>query len=564
MVTNGARDPMLRRETPASRPSWRTRARGPLLLVATAAAPMLLVLAVEVVLRFAGVGDVDPARASRLRYQHVFLPMMEAAERPDGAPVLATADGRLPYQAVLREKPPNGLRVFVVGGSAAAGLGFGPNVTFARQLERMLIAAAPDREVEVVNLGIVALASRQVRLIVDDVCRRCEPDLVVVYCGNNEYLELHASRFAEVRGGGGRLLRRLTDSNLVRWIGRVARDDADRARGSMTVADMAVADARVSESEIIETVRVTDAERAAVADAYEENLAAMVASARASGTSILLMTVASNWRWRGRDDLPADVLARLLAVPDGVDGSGTELLAELDAGLAAAPPHERHEWHFQRAVALEHRGRHEAAREAYRSSMNEDPHLRRATDDLARRVRAVGAKQSVPVFDTIEYLATSATDGIVGFEVFYDYVHFTPRGCLLVAAALFDRLQADGTIQSSERFAPDRHVADELAWLDRVDRDPLAIDRWLGVGDDVSRVHDRDLWKHQRWLKELDQRLAANPQDFDALVWRANADFLLAGGFAGAKAGYEAALAIDPTHPVVRDNLVKLITTRRP
>ncbi len=69
----------------------------------------------------------------------------------------SAGDVRLPYQTIRQDKPENALRIFTFGGSATAGLGYSPNVTFARHLERLLEMAQPDRVVEVVNLGIVAL-----------------------------------------------------------------------------------------------------------------------------------------------------------------------------------------------------------------------------------------------------------------------------------------------------------------------------------------------------------------------------------------------------------------------
>ena len=85
-----------------------------------------------------------------------------------------------------------------LGGSSTAGLGYSPNVTFARYLERMARAALPGARVEVLNLGIVALATKQEKLLVAEVCRNYDPDVVIVYAGNNEFLEIHAQKYAEV------------------------------------------------------------------------------------------------------------------------------------------------------------------------------------------------------------------------------------------------------------------------------------------------------------------------------------------------------------------------------
>ena len=109
-----------------------------LMLLGSVLMSVLLILALEGVLRLVGLGAPDAAHASRLKYQQIYLPILEPGERADGTPVVKTADSRLPYQSILAKKPANGLRVFTFGGSATAGLGFSPNVTFARHLERML------------------------------------------------------------------------------------------------------------------------------------------------------------------------------------------------------------------------------------------------------------------------------------------------------------------------------------------------------------------------------------------------------------------------------------------
>ena len=99
---------------------------------------------------------------------------------------------------------------------------------------------------------------------------------------------------------------------------------------------------------------------------------------------MILMTVASNWKWRGREDLPANWL-------DEQIGEAGELSTErywravplLTQQIENAPSDERWELLFKRAVAYEAIGEAASAREDYRASMNEDPHLRRALDTIS-------------------------------------------------------------------------------------------------------------------------------------------------------------------------------------
>ena len=102
------------------------------LILAMSSTVMTLLLfgLLEGLLRILGIGQADGA--SRSKYQQVYLPVMEPAEPRDGTPVFATGDVRLPYQTIRQDKPENALRIFTFGGSATAGLGYSPNVTFAR------------------------------------------------------------------------------------------------------------------------------------------------------------------------------------------------------------------------------------------------------------------------------------------------------------------------------------------------------------------------------------------------------------------------------------------------
>jgi tetratricopeptide (TPR) repeat protein len=85
---------------------------------------------------------------------------------------------------IARQKEPGHLRIFVLGESAVRGTpepGFG----FVSLLGTQLRAAYPGRQFEVYNLGIVAINSHVVYQIARQVCD-LEPDLLVVYMGNNE------------------------------------------------------------------------------------------------------------------------------------------------------------------------------------------------------------------------------------------------------------------------------------------------------------------------------------------------------------------------------------------
>jgi hypothetical protein len=164
----------------------------------------------------------------------------------------------------------------------------------------------------------------------------------------------------------------------------------------------------------------------------------------------------------------------------------------------------------------------------------------------------------VTVVDTVELLSARADDSIIGFDEFYDYVHFTPRGNVIVAAALFEKLQQIGVTEPAPGFDVWRHAESRIQRLEMLAADALAVEEWMGFGFDPAMIRDRDLWKYEKTLKQLDERVAANPRDVVALVYRGNGHYFQVDGGSDAERDYRAALKHAPDHPVIRANLARL------
>ena len=86
----------------------------------------------------------------------------------------------------LAQKPENGLRIFVLGGSTTAGYPYSPNIMFSRVLHFLLKKAYPDRYVEVVNTAMAAINSYSLVDFLDEIFRE-QPDAILIYAGHNEY-----------------------------------------------------------------------------------------------------------------------------------------------------------------------------------------------------------------------------------------------------------------------------------------------------------------------------------------------------------------------------------------
>jgi len=129
---------------------------------------LLPLLAAELLCRAAGWGDFrdrpDPfAGFSRL------APAFTRTVGVDGVARFVAAEGRpSATRRLLADKPANGFRVFVFGGSTEAGTPYGYDFSFAEFLSRLLTEALPDRSVEVINCAAAGYASRRLLYLLRD------------------------------------------------------------------------------------------------------------------------------------------------------------------------------------------------------------------------------------------------------------------------------------------------------------------------------------------------------------------------------------------------------------
>ncbi len=84
------------------------------------------------------------------------------------------------------DKKENTFRIFILGGSSAAGYPFTPNGDFGRYLKKYLESISPKNKIEVVNLAITAVNSYTLLDLTPGILEQ-KPDLIIIYAGHNEY-----------------------------------------------------------------------------------------------------------------------------------------------------------------------------------------------------------------------------------------------------------------------------------------------------------------------------------------------------------------------------------------
>jgi len=370
---------------------------------------------------------------------------------------------RPPWPAYVdKQKALGTYRIFVMGGSAAQGVP-DPAFGFAEILKTMLTDTYPRAKFEVVVAAVTAINSHVVLPIARD-CAKHEPDLFIVYLGNNEVVGPF---------GPGTVFQGFTPSlTLIRAylaaqttkLGQLAVDLIARLPGKKAPEQWTGMDMFMES-----LVSADDPRLPVVYEHLRRNLQDICRAGRQAGADTILCTVAVNLRHCApfasthRADLSDSDLARwdsafragveLDEPGDPVDAIGKYLAAEQIDGRYA-------ELQFRLGRCYLAVGEPGLARYAFALARDLDALRFRADSDVNRVIREVAAGEGsrVRLVDAERAMATcdSSPDGLPGEELFFEHVHMTFDGNYEVARAIFPAAVSclPGAIRSRGPAAP--------------------------------------------------------------------------------------------------------------
>ena len=410
-------------------------------LAGTLVLPLLLLAVAEAGLRLAGYGHAttpflkkDFDGEARYVRNKAFLELFFAQPIPH-------SKWEWPEFELSRAKPRNAYRIFVFGGSAAMGW---PSYEYAfpRLLETMLEAQYPECRFEVYNAAFWGVNSH-VMALTARACTALEPDLFIVYMGNNE-----------VHGPFGLIT--AFEENA-----RAPSPAVVRARvwlhGLRLAQFLAATDARTRDGararEKTAALRPDDARLAKVYQNFERNLDSICALGAGAGAQTILCSAGANLRhW------PPTAPMHLRTLPES-DLEAWERAFREGVALEEAGEYAKAISVFQKAAAVDdtyaelqfrmgrcywHAQDFGQARSHFERALELDSFqwVRAKADVNAaiKRVATQRASRGVHYAATAERLAARSPHGIPGIEVFADACHLNLQGSYEVASTLFEQV----------------------------------------------------------------------------------------------------------------------------
>jgi tetratricopeptide (TPR) repeat protein len=334
--------------------------------------------------------------------------------------------------AIPAEKQRGTYRIFVLGESAAMG-DPDPAYAFSRYLEVMLRQRYPAIKFEVVNTGSVAINSHVLLPIAEGLAKK-QPDLFIIYSGNNEVVGPYGPGTALTSGGMNIPVIRasvfLRSTRMGQLLTRISAQKREWGGMEMFLDKQVPANSPLMQH---------------VYENFDRNLRDTVAVARASGARVIVSTIATNVKdcapfgSKHRENLGAEDLRSWNAlVQQGSDFENERSYGEaLNAYTAAARIDDAYaELEFRIGRALWMQGDYGGAKQHLLRARDLDTLRFRADSKINEINREVGASMAELV-DADDVFSRQSQNGVIGSDLVYEHVHLTPRGNYLLARAMF-------------------------------------------------------------------------------------------------------------------------------
>lgn len=384
---------------------------------------------------------------------------------PEEAPVqMRTHSQKLTYfnqQSFSIQKPPDTFRIFCVGGSTTYGRPYDDLTSFPGWLRELLPVADTSKNWEVINAGGISYASYRVTTVMEELSRY-EPDLFIVYCGHNEFLEERTYReikqLPKPLWKADSLLSRTRTYSSFKHFLRPRNNHADRLSGEV--------DALLDHTIGPELYHRNDYLKKQIVDHYAHNLNRMIAIAQNANATILFIRPTSNLKDASpfKSELSQDLSRQDAKRWHQLYQKATELNQDdhpeeaLQAYQQAARIDSRYaELHYRMGKILFQLKRYDEARTSFQRARDEDVCPLRALTEMSVVFETLEEHPNVFVLDfenqLIKTCRMSHGHSIPGQEYFFDHVHPTIETNRMLAEAIVEQLEQSSVLQRSPTWS---------------------------------------------------------------------------------------------------------------
>ena len=352
-----------------------------------------------------------------------------------------------------KEKNKKSFRIFIQGGSTAAGFPYGRWGSLQGMIEQRFKRLYPNKEIEIINTAMAAVNSYTLLDFVDEIIEQ-QPDLVLIYAGHNEYLGIMGvgSAFAAKGGRLATLLHlKLKNWRIYQLLQRayylVFSSNEQPKKTNQTLMSQV---AKEKEIELNSDLYQQGVEQ------FTGNMSLILQKYKNAGVPVVLGNLVSN---------------ELAQVPfssiDSVDWQVIKNSLHKDKALAEVTRlnnllsiEKSAEHYYQLALNLQLLGRFVEAKHYFILAKDYDLLRFRAPSEFSLILKALAKKHGADWVDVQAVFNENSLNGIVGSKLVLEHLHPTVEGYFLLAEAYVDLIAKQEMIDTPTLYASNKARAD--------------------------------------------------------------------------------------------------------
>ncbi len=306
------------------------------------------------------------------------------------------------------DKKPGTFRVFVLGGSSAAGYPFSPLGAFSRYIKKRLELVYPETKIEVVNIGLTAVNSYTIRDLFPGVLEQ-KPDLVLIYAGHNEYYGALGVGSMESLGTSRSMVNLILYLNKYKTVellrniisGIIKLFSEEGEAGSGTLMSRMAKDQYIAFN--------SDTYKYGISQ-FEGNLHDVLKMAKENNVPVILSTLSSNLKG----------LKPFVSIKSDEYPEADKIFSEAEAEL--------------------NNGNKQKADSLFRYAKDLDGLRFRAPEEINTVINSLGKEFNCPVINVDSVFESESPDGITGNNLMTDHLHPTLEGYQIIGKIFYEKM----------------------------------------------------------------------------------------------------------------------------
>ena len=503
--------------------------------------PIIFFVLLELVLRLSGFGRVFPLFIENPSNPSYILPRPNVVDRYFSYSA-AKPSVTMEANFVLKDKPSNGYRIVVQGGSTAAGFPYGLGTSIAGTIEQRLRGSLPGKQVEVLNTAMSAVNTYTLIDLADEIIEQ-QPDAVFIYAGHNEYLGLlgvgsQYSFFAS--STATRLFLALKEFRTFQLVQSVSSAISSAGAGG---SEMPSAGSRTFMAQVAKNKNIvlgSSVYKQGLSQ-FESNLSILLEKYQDAGIPVFISTIASN----EKDQAPfasSDREEKFNSLYELLFSSLKSLSQTLQREtIQNASQRVQHSksasFHFEFATLALKQGLTGIAKRHFVLAKEHDLLRFRAPAEINTIIRALAKEHNAITVESEAEFVKRSPSGIIGNELMLEHLHPNLKGYFVISNEFYNALhtyisEANSVATRDDQKIKFQYIDIERAWRERL---VLPQEEYFGFATIVKLKSDYPftttpkqirLPKPADWQQKLGQDFFLNQIDWLSMIQRSLSEYI--------------------------------------